>query len=94
MLLFGAILVGLLVVAIVPRLLNLAIKPDKVYPLYGIHYSLHKTIARLTNVKILTALFGDSSAIVPYLRTSGTTSPRSSRPGPTSAPRSSTTPPT
>ena len=29
---FGAMLVGLLVVVTVPRLLNLAIKPDKVYP--------------------------------------------------------------
>ena len=52
---------GLLVVGTVPRLLNLAIEPDKVYPLYGIHYFLHRTIARLTNVKIFTYLFGDSS---------------------------------
>jgi non-ribosomal peptide synthetase-like protein len=66
-LLFGGLLVGLLVVASVPRLLSLAIKPDKVYPLYGIHYFLHKTIARLTNVKIFTYFFGDSSAIVYYL---------------------------
>ena len=29
---FGAVLVGLLVVVTVPRVLNLAIKPDKVYP--------------------------------------------------------------
>ena len=67
-LLFGGLLVGLLVVGIVPRLLNLAIEPDKVYPLYGIHYFLHRTIARLTNVKIFTYLFGDSSSIVYYLR--------------------------
>ena len=51
---FGALLVGLLVVVTVPRLLNLAITPDKVYPLYGFHYSLHRTIARLTNRKFLT----------------------------------------
>ncbi len=30
---FGAVLVGLLFVVTVPRVLNLAIKPDKVYPL-------------------------------------------------------------
>jgi len=67
-LLFGGLLAGLVVVGSVPRLLNLAIKPDKVYSLYGIHYSVHRTIARLTNVKFFTYLFGDSSAIVYYLR--------------------------
>ena len=67
-LMFGGLLLGLLVVGIVPRLLNLAIEPDRVYPLFGIHYFLHRTIARLTNVKIFTYLFGDSSSIVYYLR--------------------------
>ena len=67
-LMFGGLLVGLLVVGTVPRLLNLAIEPDKVYALYGIHYFLHGTIARLTNVRIFTYLFGDSSSIVYYLR--------------------------
>jgi non-ribosomal peptide synthetase-like protein len=65
---FGPILAGLLVVLTVPRVLNLAIKPDKVYPLYGLHDSLHRTIARLTNSTFLTELLGDSSFIVPYLR--------------------------
>ena len=68
LLFFGAVLVGLLVVATVPRLLSLAIKPNKVYPLYGFHYWLHRTIARMTNVKFFTDLFGDSSYIVGYLR--------------------------
>jgi hypothetical protein len=35
---FGSLLIGLVFVGTVPRLLNLAIAPDKVYPLYGIHY--------------------------------------------------------
>ena len=65
---FGPILLGLLVVFTVPRILNRAITPDTVYPLYGFHDSLHRTIARLTNSRFLTALFGDSSFIVPYLR--------------------------
>ncbi|WP_239029331.1 Pls/PosA family non-ribosomal peptide synthetase [Pseudonocardia acidicola] len=65
---FGAILLGLLFVAIVPRVLNLAIKPDKVYPLYSFRYSLHRAIGRMTNVKFFTQLFGDSSYIVHYLR--------------------------
>jgi non-ribosomal peptide synthetase-like protein len=68
LLLFGGLLLGLLVVGSVPRLLNLAIRPEKVYRLFGIHYFLHRTIARLTNVRIFTYLFGDSFLIVHYLR--------------------------
>jgi len=68
---FGIALVGLLFVCTVPRVLSLAIKPDKVYPLYGRQYSLHRAIARLTNSAFLAALFGDSSYIVPYLRCLG-----------------------
>jgi non-ribosomal peptide synthetase-like protein len=68
---FGPMLVALLTVCTVPRVLNLAIKPDKVYPLYGLHYSIHRAIARLTNSAFLTHLFGDSSYIVHYLRCLG-----------------------
>ena len=68
---FGAVLVGLLFVVTVPRVLNLAIKPDKVYRLYGFHYSVHRAITRLTNLKFFTYLFGDSSYIVHYLRCLG-----------------------
>ncbi|MGQ0717594.1 MAG: Pls/PosA family non-ribosomal peptide synthetase [Pseudonocardiales bacterium] len=65
---FGSMLVGLLVVVTVPRVLSLAIKPDKVYPLYGLRYWVHRVIARMTNRKFFTRLFGDSSSIVHYLR--------------------------
>jgi non-ribosomal peptide synthetase-like protein len=65
---FGAILVGLVFVGTVPRLLNLLITPDKVYPLYGFHYWVQRAIARTTNRKFFTRLFGDSSYIVGYLR--------------------------
>ena len=68
---FGFLVGGLLVVFTVPRVLNLAIKPDTVYPLYGFRYSIHRTIGRLTNVKFFTYLFGDSSYIVHYLRALG-----------------------
>jgi non-ribosomal peptide synthetase-like protein len=64
----GSVVFGLLWVLTVPRLLNLFITPDKVYPLYGIHYRLHRAIARMTNARFFTRLFGDSSAIVGYLR--------------------------
>ncbi len=65
---FGLALVGLLAEVSIPRVLNLAIKPDKVYPLYGFHYSVHRAIARITNIKFFKTIFGDSSYIVPYLR--------------------------
>jgi non-ribosomal peptide synthetase-like protein len=65
---FGLMLVGLLVVATIPRLLNRAIKPDKIYPLYSLHYSIHRVITGLTNNRSFKILFGDSSSIVHYLR--------------------------
>ncbi len=65
---FGLMLVGLLVVATLPRLLNRAIKPDKIYPLYGIRYSVHRAIVTFTNNRSFKILFGDSSSIVHYLR--------------------------
>ncbi|WP_328404889.1 phosphopantetheine-binding protein [Streptomyces sp. NBC_00390] len=65
---FGGTLLGLLAVSTVPRLLSLAIKPDRIYPLYGFHYGMHRAIMRMTNIRFFTTLFGDSSAIVHYLR--------------------------
>lgn len=65
---FGFVVVGLAAVCTVPRLLNLFIKPDKVYPLYGFHYAAHRAIAGMTNLKFFTWFFGDSSYIVHYLR--------------------------
>jgi non-ribosomal peptide synthetase-like protein len=65
---FGLALVGLLVVATVPRVLNLALKPDKIYRLYGVHYAVHKAIVGMTNNRFFKTLFGDSSSIVHYLR--------------------------
>jgi non-ribosomal peptide synthetase-like protein len=68
---FGAVLVGLLFVLTVPRVLNLFLKPGKVYSLYGFHYGIHRVIVRLTNVRFFNRIFGDSSAIVHYLRALG-----------------------
>ncbi len=68
---FGFVLVGLLFVVTVPRVLNLAIKPDKLYPLYGFHYGVHRVIEFTTNRKFFTHLFGNSSYIVHYLRCLG-----------------------
>jgi non-ribosomal peptide synthetase-like protein len=68
LLFFGPVLLGLLVVATVPRLLGLFVKPSAVYPLFGFHDRIHRAIVRLTGVKFFTHLFGDSSFIVYYLR--------------------------
>ena len=65
---FGSILVGFVIVTTVPRLLNLLIRPYKVYRLYGFYYGVHRLIARLTNAKFLSNLVGDTSWIVYYLR--------------------------
>ncbi|MGW5481996.1 Pls/PosA family non-ribosomal peptide synthetase [Streptomyces sp. NPDC004008] len=65
---FSFVVLGTAVLCTVPRLVNRLVKPDTVYPLYGLHYSAHRTIARTTNIKFFKRLFGDSSYIVHYLR--------------------------
>jgi non-ribosomal peptide synthetase-like protein len=65
---FGGLIGGLFVAFTVPRLLRFAIKPDTVYCLYGVRYWVHRVIRRLTNVKLFTYIFGDSSYIVHYLQ--------------------------
>ncbi|MFJ6417942.1 Pls/PosA family non-ribosomal peptide synthetase [Paeniglutamicibacter sp. NPDC091659] len=70
-LLFGAIITGLIAVAVIPRVLNLFVKPHKVYPLYGFHFIVTGMITRLTGLKFYRHLTGDSSLIVYYLRLIG-----------------------
>ncbi|MGW0998979.1 Pls/PosA family non-ribosomal peptide synthetase [Streptomyces sp. NPDC002523] len=65
---FGFVVLGLAALCVVPRLLGLAVKPDRVYPLYGFQYAVHRASARMTNIKFFAWLFGDSSYIVHYLR--------------------------
>jgi non-ribosomal peptide synthetase-like protein len=67
----GSVLTGLAVVVIAPRLLHPLITPDRIYPLYGLHYFIHRTITRLSNTRFYMTLFGDSSYIVPYLQALG-----------------------
>src|SRR5574341_1070506 len=68
---FGAVLVGLLAVGTVPRALSGFVKPDTVYPLYGIRYTVHRVIAGLNRLRFFPLLFGDSSYIVHFLRWAG-----------------------
>jgi non-ribosomal peptide synthetase-like protein len=67
----GGVLLGLAVVTTLPRVANLAMTPNRVYPLYGFFYWLERVISRMTNIRFFTFLFGDSSAIVHYLRAIG-----------------------
>ncbi|WP_237538313.1 Pls/PosA family non-ribosomal peptide synthetase, partial [Streptomyces sp. SID486] len=64
----GFVVLGLAALYTVPRLLALVVRPDRVYPLYGMHYTLHRVAARMTNLKFYAWLFGDSSYIVHYLK--------------------------
>lgn len=69
---FGGLVLGLAFVIIVPRVLhNWFITAGKVYPLYGFHYIVQNLIALLTNVTFYMDLFGDTSAVVHYLRAIG-----------------------
>ncbi|MEV4603459.1 Pls/PosA family non-ribosomal peptide synthetase [Amycolatopsis sp. NPDC049253] len=65
---FGVSLLGLLLIAVVPRVLSLALRPDKVYRLYTLRYSILRAIRLISNLKFFMTVFGDSSAIVHYLR--------------------------
>lgn len=67
----GAIIAMAVVTATVPRFLSSIVKTERIYPLYGWHYMIHRAVARLSNVPFFTALFGDSSAIVRYLELIG-----------------------
>jgi len=62
---------GLVTAATVPRLLSRALQPGTTYPLYGFHYTIQRLVWRLSNITPLHALFGDSVAIVHYLRVLG-----------------------
>jgi non-ribosomal peptide synthetase-like protein len=65
---FGLVLVGFVFVGTIPRVLNLFITPDTVYPLYGFHYWLQRAITRTSNSRFYMRLLGDTSYIVHYLR--------------------------
>jgi non-ribosomal peptide synthetase-like protein len=65
---FGFTLIGVLWVGAVPRMLNLLLKPNRVYPLYGFHDAVHRAIARIGRIRFFPNLFGDSSYIVYLLR--------------------------
>ena len=64
----AGIVTALVFIATVPRLFQLGLREDAVYPLYGIRYWLQRAVAGMTNSRFFCILFGDSSAILHYLR--------------------------
>lgn len=62
------LLVGLVVVGVAPRVLRLAVRPDRVYPLYGFRYAAHRALVGFSGVKTYKRLFGDTVVITGYLR--------------------------
>jgi len=67
----GGLVAGLCVITTLPRMLNLFVVPEKVYPLFGFQYFLANAINRLSNSRVLNTIFGDSSLIVYYLSAIG-----------------------
>ena len=69
---YGAwLLLGLAAVVLLPRLLGPALQAGRVYPLYGLHFGLHRLVRSSSNSKFFNNLFGDSSAVVHYLAALG-----------------------
>ncbi len=65
---FGLGLAGFVLVIAASRLLNLFIKPDRVYLLFGFHDAVHRVIARIGKMRFFTFLFGDSVYITLFLQ--------------------------
>ena len=72
---FGIFTAGLLLTlfinAAIPRLLSVFLRPDTIYPLYGFHYVVFRTISRLSNSQFYNHVFGDSSYVIYYLKLIG-----------------------
>ncbi|GAA0926650.1 MULTISPECIES: Pls/PosA family non-ribosomal peptide synthetase [Streptomyces violaceusniger group] len=68
---FGLALLGATLAPALSRILSRPLGPNTVYPLYGVRFTLQRAVARLANIRFTIALFGDSSAIVHYLKALG-----------------------
>jgi non-ribosomal peptide synthetase-like protein len=64
----GAVIVGLVLMIVLPRLLGPLLRPGRTYRLYGFHHIVALAIVWLTNSRFFTTMFGDSSAAVTYSR--------------------------
>ena len=64
----GALGIGLAIVYVLPRLCMMTLRPGVTYPNFGFHYMMQNIIQGISNSDFFSSLFGDSSAIVKYLR--------------------------
>lgn len=68
---FGALALALILAIGLPRLFRPFLKTGRTYSMYGLHYLMQSTIESVSNSRLLNLLFGDSSAIVHYIRAIG-----------------------
>ena len=64
----GALGIGLAIVYVLPRLCMMTLRPGVTYPNFGFHYMMQNIIQGISNSDFFGSLFGDSSAIVTYMR--------------------------
>jgi non-ribosomal peptide synthetase-like protein len=67
----GALITGLIAAWTLPRLLTPLLRPGKTYPLFGIHYTIQRTLSSWSNFPPFHLLFGDSVLVTGYLRLLG-----------------------
>ncbi|WP_262104408.1 Pls/PosA family non-ribosomal peptide synthetase [Arthrobacter sp. Marseille-P9274] len=73
---FGGTVMALVLITTLPRLLQLAVKPDTVYPLFGLRDAAARAVGKMTNSPMLGGIFGDSSYVVNYVRAIGYRQPQ------------------
>ena len=64
---FGALVLGLASVYVIPRLCMMFLKPGVTYPTFGFHYLMQSIILRASNSHFFCVLFGDSSFITTWM---------------------------
>ena len=69
--LISGLISSLAVMAIIPRMLNVFIEEDRIYPLYGVRYYIFRLISGMSNSLYFNILLGDSSYIVRFLQLIG-----------------------
>ncbi|WP_371823951.1 Pls/PosA family non-ribosomal peptide synthetase [Phyllobacterium sp. 628] len=69
--LLGYIAVAFIAAVFMPRLISLVLRSGRTYTLYGFRYWLQTVVELSSNSRVLNILFGDSSAIVHYMRSIG-----------------------
>ena len=70
-LLVGSLAISFAAAVLVPRLTRPFLVPGRVHSLYGINHWLQTVTAQASNSRLLNLLFGDSSAVVHYIRAIG-----------------------